>query len=480
MRHSTTISSVAPVAFVLCACFWQSVDADELNGLDCLVQPYATAELSSSVTGVIESINVDRSDTVHKGQILASLESDVEQVKYKMAQARAKYDGELESSKINLGFSDREYKRISELYREKVVSLSEKEKTEASLELAKFEYDRVRHENEVLDLELELARANLELRRIISPIDGIVVDRYMMPGEYVENKPVLKVAQLQPLRIEVIASVHDFGRIHTGMHARVVPEIGEYGELVAEVVLVDKMIDAASGTFGVRLLLDNRDLAVPGGLKCRLEFLNASEEAAYLQQQSTRSSIPEEPAASSVAPARQGSSDGAASESATTERYCATLSDWDDKRSLQKVLHQLDTVVSDFSISSYNDDTVLWQVLSEAFGTRQEAGAMYDEIRGKGVLDVALLPGERNIRVSFGMFASESSAQQRQLKISGLGYRTEIIRKVASHEKYRAEVFLTGGTDYPAIAASLDNADDLARISLRQCSGISSGKLAGS
>ncbi len=40
----------------------------------------------------------------------------------------------------------------------------------------------------------------------------------------------------------------------------------------AEVGVVDKVVDAASGTFGVRLELPNPDTSLPAGLKCRVRF----------------------------------------------------------------------------------------------------------------------------------------------------------------------------------------------------------------
>jgi len=42
--------------------------------------------------------------------------------------------------------------------------------------------------------------------------------------------------------------------------------------LGARVTVVDRVIDAASGTFGVRLALPNPDLKLPAGLKCRVKF----------------------------------------------------------------------------------------------------------------------------------------------------------------------------------------------------------------
>ena len=40
----------------------------------------------------------------------------------------------------------------------------------------------------------------------------------------------------------------------------------------ANVVLVDRLIDAASGTFRVRLALDNPELKIAAGLDCYVSF----------------------------------------------------------------------------------------------------------------------------------------------------------------------------------------------------------------
>ena len=64
-----------------------------------------------------------------------------------------------------------------------------------------------------------------------------------------------------------------FGKVAVGMKAHVMPESPVGGARIAEVTIVDRVIDAASGTFGVRLALPNRDLRLPAGLKCKVRFV---------------------------------------------------------------------------------------------------------------------------------------------------------------------------------------------------------------
>ena len=55
------------------------------------------------------------------------------------------------------------------------------------------------------------------------------------------------------------------------------PEAPLTGEYTAKVTVVDRVVDAASGTFGVRLELPNHDLKLPAGLKCSVRFGKSKE-----------------------------------------------------------------------------------------------------------------------------------------------------------------------------------------------------------
>jgi membrane fusion protein, multidrug efflux system len=80
----------------------------------------------------------------------------------------------------------------------------------------------------------------------------------------------MKLAQIDPLNVEVILPVTLFPSIKVGMRAMVVPEAPVGGQHFAEIKIVDSVIDAASGTFGVRLELPNPNNRLPAGLKCKV------------------------------------------------------------------------------------------------------------------------------------------------------------------------------------------------------------------
>ena len=101
-----------------------------------------------------------------------------------------------------------------------------------------------------------------------------MVDRYLNPGESVEERPIIKIARVNPLRVEVVAPVSMLGRIKRGQLAMVTPESPVGGSYEAEVKIVDPILDAASGTFRIRLELPNEDFSLTSGLRCQVNFLD--------------------------------------------------------------------------------------------------------------------------------------------------------------------------------------------------------------
>jgi RND family efflux transporter MFP subunit len=236
---------------------------------DGLIEPYAVVEIGAPAEGIVAKVTVDRGSVLEAGQVLVELESSVERAVFEKARAMATFDGEIDLQQAQLAFANRVHRRIEQLA---VISPYEKDKAATEAILTAYRLKKAREDRILAEKELLKARASLEKRSIKSPISGVVVDRYVSPGEYVNNQPLLRVAQIDPLRVEVIVPSLMFGKISPGMTATILPELTRYGEQTATVTIVDKVIDSASSTFGVRLELSNADQQMPSGLKCMVRF----------------------------------------------------------------------------------------------------------------------------------------------------------------------------------------------------------------
>lgn len=249
-----------------------SAAASPLEGFDCLIEPYSVADVATRVDGVLEAFHAQRGDEVEKGQPLATIESGLETIAVRLGEIRADMRAAIEERRTNLAFAERQRDRVQQLYGDASISLEEKDLRETEALLAAMQLQQVEREQDSARLELEQARQALALRTIRSPFDGVVVERLLATGESVEQRPIIRVARLDPLNVEVIVPSEVYGRIRTGMTATVVPLLPDTAPRPATVTIVDRVVDAASGTFGVRLELPNPGYALPGGLRCEIAF----------------------------------------------------------------------------------------------------------------------------------------------------------------------------------------------------------------
>jgi RND family efflux transporter MFP subunit len=240
---------------------------------------------------VLERIDVERGDSVKKGQSLAQLTADVERASVVVAEVRASNQAELQAASSTQEFAKRKQERTDSLYRDKFTSLQNQDQAQTEAALAELKLLQAREQKKLSAQELSLARAQLAQRTIKSPISGVIVERYMSQGERVEQHPVLKIASLDPLRVEVIAPASEFNKIRPGMIANVTSELVSMGERRAKVVLVDKILDAASNTFRVRLELPNPNNVLPAGLRCKIAL-----SADNLAQSDNKPKVPTTPA----------------------------------------------------------------------------------------------------------------------------------------------------------------------------------------
>lgn len=245
-----------------------------LAGFDCLIQPHTTVAVSTREEGTLDEVLVGRGDRVAQGQPLAHLDRSVEQATVDLARARAESSAEIEELRETLAYAERERERVEQLGTAKAVSFTEQDKAVTEARRARLRLEQALEQQEIARLELARAERLLENRTVQSPVEGVVVERLMSPGESAENRPILRLAKIDPLHVEIIVPVEQFGRIALGMRAEVTPRYPGARVHQAEVTVVDPVVDAASDTFGVRLTLPNPDLRIPGGVRCAIRFLD--------------------------------------------------------------------------------------------------------------------------------------------------------------------------------------------------------------
>jgi RND family efflux transporter MFP subunit len=249
---------------------------------ECLIEPVQAVEIRSPVVGLLEKVHVRRGDRVRKGQVIAVLESNTERAAVDLARFKSQMTGQVATAENKIEFSKRKFQRRRDMYAEKLMSGQDKDDTESELKLAESELQLAKENKQLARIELQQQSSLLNLRTIRSPFDGVVVDQILYPGEVVEpsadKKPILKLAQINPLRVHVILPIAQFNKIKPGMTAGIISEPPINGRYTGRITIVDRLIDAASGTFGLFVELPNPKYEIPAGIKCRAEFQYLSSD----------------------------------------------------------------------------------------------------------------------------------------------------------------------------------------------------------
>jgi len=272
MRRAIAISSLLLAVSVVPPA-WAAPGAEAHTDLNCVILPDEQVEVSSPVPGVIAAVSVKRSDRVQHGQIVARLESSVEEATVALAAVRAATDAEIRLRRVEHGYDAQHHGRLRVLHTRHAASAQSLDDAERVAEAARLRVRLAEDRRREAVFERRRADAVLGLKTIRSPIDGVIVQRHKTVGEYVEDQPIVRIARLDPLRVEVIVPLALFGTVHAGMQVAVRPEVDPDRERIATVTAVDAVADPGSGTFGVELELPNPKLALPAGIKCKGRLL---------------------------------------------------------------------------------------------------------------------------------------------------------------------------------------------------------------
>jgi len=237
--------------------------------------------LFSPYSGRITRVIAGLGDTVKKGAPLATLQAT------EFVQAQ---------NDLATAVAQRKLARINEsrkhaLFEAKGGSLSDWQQAQADLTAAETAVHSVRNRLKILGQsdaqidELESARSINPVATITAPIAGVVVDRQVGPGQYVQagaGTPVFTIAD--PSSVWLLANVReaDSGSVRSGdvMIVRV-PAYPER-EFRARVTYVAALVDSGTHRLPVRAEIDNRDGALKPEMfaSFRIQTSDATESAA--------------------------------------------------------------------------------------------------------------------------------------------------------------------------------------------------------
>ena len=246
---------------------------DTAEWFDCVMDPAVVVKVGSLVPGLLEAVHINRGDKVKEGQVIAQLGSGVEQATVSLTSEQASSTAEIEAQQARLNLVEKKLDRTAELVRRNVASKGDLDAAVAEMEVVKRELSIAELRKRAAELELNRAKEVLQQKTIRSPIDGIVVEKTLSKGEYLDQDGKLAtIAKLDPLHVEAFLPVSYFDKVEIGMTAQVQATEPVEQTFTGTISVIDQVFDVASSTFGLRVNLLNPHGAIPAGQRCRVTF----------------------------------------------------------------------------------------------------------------------------------------------------------------------------------------------------------------
>jgi len=255
-----------------------------------VLSPLTQVDVGSEVSGVIDTVAVDFNDRVKRGQTLARLNTD--QLTAHVLQARAA----LESAKAGRSQAaatthetDLNYRRCERLARTQMCSQQDLDQARAALLRAQAAEIAAQAAVAQADANLASAQTALDKADIIAPIDGIVLNRYVEPGQTVAatfQTPVLftLAEDLSKMQLKADVDEADIGHVAEGQRATFTVDAypgRKFPAVVHNLRYAPKTVDSVV-TYEAVLDVDNRDLLLRPGMTATVDIVTQAVHDVWL------------------------------------------------------------------------------------------------------------------------------------------------------------------------------------------------------
>jgi HlyD family secretion protein len=260
-------------------------------------QPTHKVEVSSELSGTIRKVLVDYNNTVSAGDVLAELDLDkltatAESSRAKLAAARAKVTETVAT--IEEKRADYERKRL--LAARQITSAQELEVSKAAYDRSLASHANALAEVAVAEADLRVSEMNLKKACICSPINGVVLERNVDPGQTVAvslQAPVLfTIAEdLKQMELQVDVDEADVGKTKVGQRATFTVDAYPERKFQAEVRDIRFASETVQGvvTYKALLKIDNSNLLIRPGMTATAEIVvNQVSDALLVPNAATR------------------------------------------------------------------------------------------------------------------------------------------------------------------------------------------------
>ncbi|PYE85593.1 efflux RND transporter periplasmic adaptor subunit [Pseudoroseicyclus aestuarii] len=229
------------------------------------LEPTRSAELSSEISGTVETVAVQPGDSVSRGDILVQVDTESLGIDLDLARSNAS------ATEVQLGLAQTQLERAQQLSDRGVATTSTLDEARSSVQ--QLQSSLSAQQDQVRSAELRLRNATLR-----APFDGMVSSRTVDPGQFVQTgTPLMTVVDLSSVEMEGNAPVASAARLEAGQSVRLNIDGMEAGAIEGTVQRINPVASSGSRTITVYIEIDNAEGRLRGGMFATGEVVTATE-----------------------------------------------------------------------------------------------------------------------------------------------------------------------------------------------------------
>lgn len=240
--------------------------------LESFLEPHKQVDIVPVYRDIVREVHVAEGDHVKVGQLMVTLDLAVLNAQHNTAKILASNRGQLDSAKIIVAMRRAQLENLKRLESTGHVRPKELEKSGADLAIAEADLLTARESRKIRLAELKQIEAQIEVKKIRSPIDGVVLRVFKTEGELVglnDEDALVSVVQALPLHIIFHIPNNFIGNLTEGQ--KVALQVGGAEETVVGTVLyASSVINPESGTVRVKIGFTD-EFTAKSGIRCSFE-----------------------------------------------------------------------------------------------------------------------------------------------------------------------------------------------------------------
>jgi RND family efflux transporter MFP subunit len=270
------LKSLPMVVLTLMACPAQAQMTEDLvhdQVVEGFTEPYRKFDLIPPEQGFIASLTVHEGDPVKKGQLLGTLDCEVQQVALEIAQNNVAAHGRLDAATAERDLRQWRLEKLQELHQAGRANQEELNRAASELAVAEANLLAAREQHKADVLEAERIAAMIERRTLRSPIDGVITRVFREEKDLVggNNTPVLTVMEIDKLRVTFTIPTAPAMRLKLNQKIPLMfPNSSQ--KATGQIEFISPVTEAESDTVRVKVLIDNSQGKYRCGVRCLLDL----------------------------------------------------------------------------------------------------------------------------------------------------------------------------------------------------------------